>query len=294
MKIEEALEKYLVQLEANGRSPSTIAQYERHVRLFAHWIADVGHCGDLNQILNEDIARFLTAPVARTRPDGRPKKATSMNILRSSIRGFFQYLHEAGTISQNPARLVRRAICETPPPRILTDAEAGKLMKVLAEADGFEARRDHALFHLMLATGIRLGSAIALDTDDVDLDTGRLHLRTCKRDREAVVYLGREICAHLAGYLEDLEPGALFTTRAGRRLSRRHVQRRFGWWVKAAGIRRPASLHALRHSFATSLYHRTGDIFLVQRALNHRSVMSTMRYARASDDRVRDAIQAIQ
>ncbi len=84
MQIDGALERFLIQLDADGRSQHTIRQYRRHVRLFAAWCADVGHTGAIGAISHEDIARFLASPQARTRPDGRAKKATSVNVLRGT------------------------------------------------------------------------------------------------------------------------------------------------------------------------------------------------------------------
>ncbi|MCC7172994.1 MAG: tyrosine-type recombinase/integrase, partial [Planctomycetes bacterium] len=48
--------------------------------------------------------------------------------------------------------------------------------------------------------------------------------------------------------------------------------------------------HALRHSFATSLYRRTGDVLIVKEALGHRSIASTLVYAQADEGRVRRAM----
>jgi site-specific recombinase XerD len=47
---------------------------------------------------------------------------------------------------------------------------------------------------------------------------------------------------------------------------------------------------ACRHTFATRLYQKTGDLYLVQRALGHRQITTTEIYARVSDDRLRRAI----
>ena len=105
MNIEDGLARYLVQLAADGRSSHTIAQYRRHARLFASWACDVGHSGVLTDVSHEDIASFLASAQAITRPDGTRKKAGSMNVLRGSLKGFFTYLHEAGYIAANPARL---------------------------------------------------------------------------------------------------------------------------------------------------------------------------------------------
>ena len=107
MLLEDALTRFAVQLEADGRSPHPIRQYARHVRALARWAADVGHSGRIDDFGHEDVARFLTAPAAHTRPDGGKKRATSVNALRTSLRCFFAYLHGAGYIASNPARLVR-------------------------------------------------------------------------------------------------------------------------------------------------------------------------------------------
>ena len=58
--------------------------------------------------------------------------------------------------------------CSTPP-RGMAETEQRRLLEALAAAEGITARRDYALFHLMLATGIRVGSAVALEVEDVDL-----------------------------------------------------------------------------------------------------------------------------
>ena len=290
MKIEEALAKFLIQLEADGRAESTISQYRRHILLLAHWAHDVGHSGDVNEISHETLAAFLTSPQARTRRGGGVKKATSANCLRSSIKAFFGYLHRAGIIPHDPGRLIRRAICTSPPPRALSEKEATRLMAVLADEDSYEGKRDYALFHLMLATGIRLGSAIALDVDDVDLDAGQIQIRTTKGNRPEQVILGKKITTHLRRYFRDRHTGPLFTNRHGQRLSCRQVQRRFSEWIEKAGIERAASVHCLRHTLGTSLYRRTGDIFLVKEMLRHRSIASTLVYARTNDDQLRSML----
>jgi site-specific recombinase XerD len=292
MHILQALQKFQTQLEADGRSSHTRKQYDRHVRLFARWLATRRHSGAIGAVGHEDVAKFLASPQARLRPDGRAKRATSANALRTSVRVFLKYCHESGVVAQNPGRLIRRAHCSPPPPRPLSEDEAERLMASLAEGDSPEAKRDYALFHLMLASGIRLGSAIALDVEDVDLAGGILHLRRMKGDRSDYVFLGRRIRAHLRRFVRNRTMGPLFIGIHGRRLSPRHVQRRYRQWVEKAEITRATSTHCLRHSFATNLYAKTGDVFLVQRALCHRSVASTLVYAQMNRNRLRQALGA--
>ncbi|HKX45928.1 MAG TPA: hypothetical protein VJP77_04450, partial [Planctomycetota bacterium] len=185
MRIEEALDLFVVQLRADGRSSHTVEQYRRHVLLLARWMGDESKAGGgrarrargrslgrVEGIGHQDLARFLVSPAARQRPDGTEKRATSTNALRTSLRCFFAYLSDAGIIEQNPARLIRRARCASPPPRALSRGEQEKLLAAMAAASGPGAERDHMLFALMLATGLRLGSAVAVERRDVDLERG--------------------------------------------------------------------------------------------------------------------------
>ena len=85
----------------------------------------------------------------------------------------------------------------------------------------------------------------------------------------------------------------LFRGQSGCRLGQRQVQLRFARWFEEAGIDRPVSLHSLRHTFATRLYEKTGDLHLVQRALGHRQITTTEIYARVSDGTLKRAVALI-
>lgn len=292
MLIEDALRRYLVQLQADGRSPHTLKQYQRHVRLLARWLEGEGRDQEVETIDHEVLALFLVSDAATRRPDGRPKKATAMNTLRSSLRTFFGYLHAAGYVAANPARLIRPARCGTPPPRALSTDEQGRLLAALDAAATPEERRDRVLFRLMLATGIRIGSALGLDVEDVDLENGDLWLRRTKGDRPDRAFLPQDTVALLREHLANPGMGPLFTGRGGRRLSARHVQRRLRTRLVSAGITRPASPHSLRHTMATRLYEATGDVLLVKSALGHRSILSSVVYAQAVPRRLREALEA--
>jgi site-specific recombinase XerD len=95
MLIAAALARFLVQLQADGRSSHTVAQYARHVRRFASWL-DTEHLpDDVAALEPEHVARFLASAEALRRPDGRSKRTGSLNARRSSLRGFFDYLERA-------------------------------------------------------------------------------------------------------------------------------------------------------------------------------------------------------
>jgi site-specific recombinase XerD len=279
MQLNDAIDAFQLQLEADGRSIRTRKQYARHLRLLGSWLAANGIQPELDAITTSVIARFLTSDAARKTADGAAKLATTANALRTSIRCFFAYAELAGFVARSPGMLVRRARCGEPPPRALSDSEVELLLQVAAKGEP----RDELLVRLLLGTGLRLGEALALEVGDIDLGRGVINVRQAKGDRRRVAFVPVELVPRLAEWIRDLE-GRLFP------ISARHAQRVIERMAREAGV--AASAHALRHTVATRIYARTGDLGVVQRVLGHASVATTVRYARAEEGVVRAAIGA--
>ena len=290
MQIAAALARFLVQLQADGRSPHTVAQYARHVRRFATWLETEHVLDDVAALEPEHVARFLASAEAERRPDGRAKRTGSLNALRSSLRGFCAFLETSGFVERSPARVLRMARVGATPPRGLRPEEVVAFLAVLAADTAPAARRDRALFSFLLGTGARLGSALALEVADLDLGAGTATLRELKGGGSMTVYLRPDLVELLGTATAGRRSGPVFAGRDGGHLTPRHVQRRFEEWLRRAGIRGRYSPHSCRHSFALGLYERTGDVLVVQQALGHRAISSTMVYARASAERVRAAV----
>jgi site-specific recombinase XerC len=285
MRVSDALRVYLVQLEADGRSMHTIKQAQRHVRLFASWasdlpIADVGH---------ELVARFLASDAVRLRADGGPREPTSSNTIRSSLRRFGAFCHAAAYVASDPTRLVRRARTRPPSPKALSESDMAKLMNALAQASTPLELRDRTMITLMARTGLRLGSLVALDIEDIDFDAGEIRVRVLKNGGDDVVVLPDDVAELLREHIGVRRSGPLFISTHGARIGARHVRRRLEQWGRRAGV---ASIHphALRHRFAMAVYERTGDLLVTAAALCHRSVASTQVYARPERERVRAAM----
>jgi integrase len=285
MCISDALAAYTVQLQADGRSVHTIRQAERHVRLLARWagdppVAELGH---------EHVARFLASDVVQECAGGGPRKASSANAIRSSVRGFCAFVHGAGYAATNAARLVRRARTRPPMPKALSDADAGKLLAALDGARTAEERRDRALFVTMLRCGLRLGSALGLDVGDIDFDAGEIHVRVLKNGGEDLVVMPADVADLLREHAGGRASGPVFLASHGGRIGARHVRRRLEQWSARAGIA-STHPHALRHTCGQRIYRRTKDVLVVASALLHRSVASAAVYARADRAAVRAAM----
>lgn len=291
MRIEKALERFVTQLEADGRSVYTIGQYRRHVQLFARWAHDARpRCAAIERVSHEDVAAFLASPAATSCAGSTvAKKASSSNCLRTSLRVFLAHCHRAGYARQDAGRLVRLARCAPPPPRGLDERDAQRLLSVLSKAKDAAARRDHAMILLMLRTGLRVGSVVALRVEDLDLPHGTLEVHRVKGGTPLRVYLPRDVKACLRRFIGRRRTGALFCGPCGEQITTRHVQRLVVRWCQRAGIAQKVSPHCLRHAYAMQLYRASGDVLLVQAALGHRSIASTLTYARVDGERLRQA-----
>lgn len=288
MRITEALDLYLMQLMADGRSWHTRDQYARHIGLLASYFPE----HRVEELLHVDLARFLCSAVATQRPDGKEKKASSLNALRSSVRTFFGYLSGARIVPTNTAVLVRRARTPAPLPKALSDAERERLVAALAGAKTYAERRDRALFVTLLTAGVRIGSALAANVADVDFEDGVLRLRSMKGGGEDTVFVPSETVELLREFVGERRSGPLFPAQDGVRLGVRQAHRRLRMWATRAAIAREVSPHTLRHTFGMSVYGASGDLLVTARALCHRSTRSTEVYARAELAQVRDVVQA--
>jgi integrase/recombinase XerC len=293
MNVTNALDRFTRQLAANGCSVHTQGAYRRDLGALRRWI---GKDQALSRITPDTLARFLVSDAVLLTPDGQPRKAISVNRTKSSLRSFLAYCVEAGWIKDNPARLIRSTPTTPKEPTTLTESDIEKIRKSIFARTPHTALRDRLIFEILLGTGMRLGSLVGLDIGDVDLDSGIMHIRT-KGGGQDMVFLHPGLQRLLGRFLDEVAPEAnsgpnvpLFRSRHGSRLGARVIQLRFAQTCQIAGLSRRVSIHSMRHTFATRLYDKTGDLYLVQRALGHRQITTTEVYARVNDSALRATV----
>ena len=189
----------------------------------------------------------------------------------------------------NPARLVRRALVPPPRPRAIPEADAEKLLRALSASRDPLVRRDRAMVLLMLRAGLRVGSLVGLDVEDLADDRLALRLKGGGTDG---VFLPREVVDALVEVIGERGSGPVFEREGGGRMTTRQVARRLAQHAQRAGIVGNVGPHRLRHAFGVAVFRRTGDVLITARALCHRSVASTAIYASPAEAQVRAAVGA--
>jgi site-specific recombinase XerD len=133
---------------------------------------------------------------------------------------------------------------------------------------------------LIYSLGLRLNEGVHLRRADVDLERRQVRVRNGKGGKDRYVPLPEATRLLLGGFVRQSEPEQwLFPGRvAGRPIDASNLQRAFRSAMVASGITKHASVHTLRHSYATHLLESGVDVRTIQELLGHESLTTTMIY----------------
>jgi len=220
----------------------------------------------------------------------------------SAVRGFYRYLHRDEHVTANPARSVRTPKIGRHLPAHLDAGTMQTLMDAAttrAHGGAYADVRNLAMLELFYATGMRLSELYGLNREDVDLVSLRAKVRGKGRKERIIPFGGparltninyesrRDELIRAIGPKADR--AAWFLNPRGRRLSRRGIQLAMTGLIAMVDAPAGASVHALRHTFATHLLDAGAELRAVQELLGHASVSTTQIYTHTSIERLKAA-----
>ena len=252
--MESACLRYFTFLrEEQGSARNTILAYKADLQQFIHVIAaQSGGDTSLDAIHSASLSKY----VQWLAKQGYRPATVARKI--AAVRSFLDYLkmHE-GRDGLHFSEVLRIPPAPRRRPRVLTHEELHSLLQAPARVDHPRAKRDHAILTLLYATGLRVAEAINLQLSDVDLDSGKLHIRA---SRDTNLSLGDAI-EPMRRYLNDGRPHlaknpkeeALFLNQRGKRLSRQGLWLVVKRWANKVGLEEEISPHTFRHTLAHDL-----------------------------------------
>jgi site-specific recombinase XerD len=180
-------------------------------------------------------------------------------------------------------------------PTYLTEAELLQFYSIFDMKDPIEFR-NFVIVRLMADTGLRISEALHLRTNDINLETGRLFVCEGKGRVDRYVFLGEDDCALVRRVLKAKKDSSeyLFTTESAKPLHPSYFRSAIKRYNDQAAIAKNVHPHTFRHTFATHLYKKTKDIRLVQTALAHSDLSTTMIYTHVEDDRLEAAMKSLR
>ncbi len=296
--VSAELARWLAHLGAERRmSPKTLDAYTRDATQFLSFLAEhLGGAPSLKQLAKltpSDVRAFMAAR--------RAQGAGSRSLMRglAGARSFARFLERNGKGKVAALSAVRAPRIARGLPKPLPASAAKRMTEVdLRAGEAREAwiiARDAAVLGLLYGAGLRISEALGLRAEDFAANADALTV-TGKGNKARMVPLLPQVAKLIADYVA-LCPnlpadGPLFVGARGGPLSARVVQLAMARLRGALGLPDSATPHALRHSFATHLLARGGDLRAIQELLGHASLSTTQVYTAVDAERLLDVYAA--
>jgi integrase/recombinase XerD len=277
-----------------GAAANTLGSYQRDLVRYRHFLADRG-INDFAAVGEPDVTAFL-ASLREGAPERPPLSASSAARTLVAVRGLHRFLVMEGATDTDPAVGVAPPSVPKRLPKAISVKDVETLL-LTASLGGISTNlRDRAMLEVLYGAGARIGEAVGLDLDDIDLEQGSVRL-VGKGSKERVVPLGSYARDAVRAYTVRARPSmalrgkgtpALFLNLRGGRLSRQGAWAVIHAAAQRAGLGDKVSPHTLRHSFATHMLDGGADIRVVQELLGHASVTTTQIYTMVTVQRLRE------
>lgn len=270
---------------------NTLEAYSRDLDQFLRFLA--GHTGGpvtldtLKGLRAADIRAFM----AERREAGTGSRSLARAL--SALKSFFRHLERTGVMKSEALNTIRTPKQRASLPKALTVTEAKNAISATRELEARDwvAARDMAVLSLCYGAGLRISEALAVTRADLDGTAMRV---TGKGGKTRMVPLIEPVRQAVEDYLRQCpfrlgpdEP--MFRGVRGGELSPRLIQQRVAQLRSALGLPPSATPHALRHSFATHLLGRGGDLRAIQELLGHASLSTTQIYTRVDTEHLLDS-----
>lgn len=249
----EQLQRYM---RVAGYSPRTIEAYSRCV-------AEIG---------DQDLLTFLDK-LARER-----KNSFTMNQYHAAYKLYVtRFLRKPWNVQFSYAKRHKRL------PVVLSREEIGKIIDVTKNT------KHKLMITLAYGAGLRVSELVNLQIRDMEIEDLSLVVRGGKGGKDRITILPEKLCNDLRNSMAGKRSiDYLFESERGGKLTTRTAQAVFQRSLKISGIKKNATFHSLRHSFATHLLENGVDVRYIQKLLGHASITTTALYTKVTNPQLKN------
>ncbi len=264
----------------NNASPNTIEAYRADLFRFLTFLTAYHGQASGTALLSRLQPRDMRAWMAEERRQGH--SARSLARALSAVKSFLRWHSDREGFDASAALSIRAPKFSAKLPRPVSETAARNMLDIAADApETWIGARDTAVLTLLYGCGLRISEALALTRANAPLpDALRIRGKGGKERLVPVLPVAQNavdiylrLCPHAASPTD-----ALFLGQRGGPLSPRIVQKTVANLRTALGLPASATPHALRHSFATHLLAKGGDLRTIQELLGHASLSTTQAY----------------
>lgn len=260
MQIE--FQKIERELRIRNYSPKTIKSYLFALDLyFAFKKTDYG-------ILNEENIRnfLLNCEERKISPQSR-------NLFLSAIKFYYRnVIKNQQKIAINSAKKPKNL------PVVLSRGEIEKILNSLKN------NKHKLLLSLAYGSGLRVSEIVSLKIEDLDFEELTIHIKQAKGQKDRISVIPAKLCDDLKNLIIGKEKNDfVFASERGGKLTTRSAQKVFENALKTSNIKKTATFHSLRHSFATHLLENGVDVRYIQELLGHQNIRTTQIYTQVTN-----------
>jgi len=274
--VEEHIADYLSYLKVErGLADQTISSYRIDLKEFTDSINKKA----VKSITPGEAVNYISLLNQQAR------KPSTIARKISSLKRFFGYLVNTGTLSDNPFASLSAPKISRYHPDYLSPKEIEQIIDKI-DLTSKNGIRDKMIIELLYGCGLRISELINLKLSDMEFEAGFLRV-TGKGNKQRLVPMGEYARKSIEKYLISYDhkklqrsSNLLIYNNMGGELSRVGLWKIIKKRVLEAGITKQVSPHTFRHSFATHLIEGGADLRIVQEMLGHADITTTQIYTR--------------
>lgn len=260
----EQIEQFEKLLKIKGYSQNTITSYSSHLRLYQQ----IYEIKDWRNVSNKELLDCGFEVISKKQMAYQTQKQFigAFNLFYKEMFGRVIHLNRLSP-TRKPSKI----------PVVLAKEEVKKLFEVTTNL------KHKAILVTIYSTGLRSGELVHLKVSDIDGKRNIITIYNAKGKKDRIVMLPNKLKLLLQEYYKKYQPKEyLFEGQKGGQYTQSSLVKLFKKSLTKAKINKPATLHTLRHSFATHLLEQGTDIRVIQKLLGHKSIKTTQIYTKVS------------
>lgn len=261
------IEKLQEYLRVSGYSPKTIKAYTLCVRnIYNHFNKP------LNAISSSEFGRFLDNLVKKG------KSPYTVNQYHAAYKFVLTKIYKKPFSFPFPYAKRYKKL-----PVVLSRKEIKTILDKITNS------KHKLLISLSYGSGLRVSEAVNLKVKDVDLDELTIHIKQAKGKKDRITVIPEKIKTDIQNLIAGKKADeSVFESERGGKLTTRTAQKVFAAALKKTGIKKSATFHSLRHSFATHLLENGVDVRYVQELLGHANIRTTQVYTKVTNPKLKN------
>lgn len=222
--------------------------------------------------------------------------AKSINRKIATLKSFFKFLIKRDIIEINPTTNINSLKTDQKIPSFIKEKDINYLFDNLKVENNFEGERDMLVLELLYGTGIRISELINLKTINVNISKKEIKVLG-KRNKERIIPIHDQVLNQIKKYINkknniNSDHEYLLCTKKGDQLYPMLIYRIVKKQMSSLINSKKYNPHLLRHTFATHILNKGGDLNSIKDLLGHESLAATQIYTHNSIEKLKETFKS--